>query len=265
MSINKEQNIIETPEVTEAPSVTPEEFNEVPETTPELKSDYEIRIDAKLNSGTWTAEEGQIARKLFTSPVKPLKTLRNANLKVSSSVGKLLSVPLCVGLYESPEELVYLNYNLQIGYGPLANLDNSGNCIFNGDTDFQKMVLDGYPTNRATAIYLQREKLEEKGSIERTPFGIEIQDKSMRNAKNKGELVAAIKNILSPNRPTNNAVSSIDLCKSMKSIKEKLDKFIARKSEFKLTDPDANSDIVDFLDSIIELAPQLKKLVNDNK
>ncbi len=293
-NVKKEKDITDTPEVTENPEITPEDMKKAPEVettnpeafiskigahlfnkssntpevvTPDLKEDFVIRIDGKVSSGVWTEDDGIKAKKLFMSTQKSLSTRRNASLRVSSGVSHLLKEPTYVnGLYETPEELVELAFNLRIGFGDLANLDNSGNCIFNEDKDFQKLVLDGYPTNRAKELYLKRKKLEEKDAIIRTPFGIELRDKTLQNAKNLGEFKASIRNILNPKSgSSNNSLSSHDIWNSCKSIAGKMGSFIDRSSELNLTDDNKNAEIIEFIDDIMELAPQLRKLVSDNK
>ncbi len=228
--------------------------------------DYEIKIQEQLDAGNWTSEFAGKALVDFARPIKSLKTFRNAGMKISKDVGSIISNTSYVGLYESSDDLTMTCYGLNIGMGPLANIDSSGKCIFKGDKDYVNLVLSGYPTNRAKELYSKSDKLEKVNAISRTPNGVSIDNKSLRNAKNLNELKAGIRNILNPKSgANNNSLSSHDLWNSCKSINGKLSSFIDRQSELNLKDDNKNLETIDFLDSIIELVPQLKKLVLDNK
>lgn len=261
--VKKEQGIIETPEVTEEVKI--EEANPV---TPveNICTDYEIRIQAKVTSGDWTQDDADKAITDFARPVKSLKTFRTTGVKISKSVGAIIANASYVGLYENAEDLTMSCYGLTIGLGPLANIDSNGKCIFKGDKDYVNLVLSGYPVSRAKELYKKSELLEKANAISRTPNGISIDNKSLSDAKNLNELKAGIRNILNPKSGSNNSsLSSHDLWNSCRSIQSKMESFIDRQSELNLTDNNKNIEIVEFLDKIIELAPQLKKLVVDEK
>jgi len=259
--VKKENGIIESPEVTEEIKI---EEPVAPEAN--ICTDYEIRIQAKVTSGDWTQEIADKAITDFERPVKSLKTFRNAGMKVSKSIGDIISNASYVGLYDNAEELTSTCYGLTIGLGPLANIDSNGKCVFKGDKDYVNLVLNGYPVSRAKELYKKSALLEKAEAISRNANGISIDNKSLSDAKNLNELKAGIRNILNPKSGTsNNSLSSHDLWNSCRSITSKMESFIDRQSELNLKDDSKNIEIVEFLDKIIELAPQLKKLVSDNK
>ena len=249
------------PEVTNTPEIT--------ETV--VMTEYERRIMDKVSSEIWTQDKADIAIKVFSAPDKSLKTFRNAGMKVSKNVGTILANSEYVGLFDNAEDLTISCYGLTIGIGPLANIDNTGKCIFKGDNDFQKLVLSGYPTNRAKELFLKRDKLlavDKNGDsvISRSPFGIVINDKSLRDAKNLGELKAGISNILNPKKGSNNgSLSSHNLWASCRSISRKLSELVERQNEINLNDDDKNIEIGNFLSEMQDAIPQLQKLLADKK
>ncbi|KKM19676.1 hypothetical protein LCGC14_1653220 [marine sediment metagenome] len=249
------------PEVTNTPSVTEEV----------IMTEYERRIIDKVSSEVWTQDEADKAIKVFSSIDKTLKTYRNTGMKVSLGIGNILSNNSYVNLFDNAEDLTQSCYGLTIGLGPLANIDNTGKCIFKGDKDFVNLVLSGYPTNRAKELFLKKDKLlaedkHGKSIISRSPFGIEINDKSLKNARNLGELKASIKNILNPNKGSNNgSLSSHNLWTSCRSISKKLAELVDRQSEINLNDDEKNIEIAEFLVEMKEAIPQLQQLLADKK
>lgn len=259
--ITKEKDIIETPEVTEEVKIEDTATSEE-----NICTDYEIRIQAKVTSGDWTQDDADKAITDFARPVKSLKTFRNSGVKISKDVGAIIANASYVGLYDNAEDLASTCYGLTIGLGPLANIDSNGKCVFKGDKDYVNLVLSGYPVTRAKELYKKSSELEKANAISRNANGIQVDNKSLRDAKNLNELKAGIRNILNPKSGANNSsLSSHDLWNSCKSITSKMEGFIDRQSELNLTDNNKNIEIVEFLDKIIELAPQLKKLVQDEK
>lgn len=252
-------------------SITPEIINTPEVTETVMMTEYERRIIDKVSSEVWTQEEADKAIKVFSAPEKSAKTFRNAGMKTGKDVSNILAISEYVGLFDSAEDLVQSCYGLTIGLGPLANLDNNGKCIFKDDKDFVKLVLSGYPTNRAKELFLKKDKLlaedkHGKSILSRTPFGIQINDKSLSDAKNLGELKAGIKNLLNPNKGTSNgSLSSHNLWTSCRSISRKLSELVDRQSEINLNDVDKEIEISEFLAEMKEAIPQLQKMIADKK
>lgn len=236
-----------------------------------IMTEYERRIIDKVSSEAWSQDKADVAIKVFGSIDKSLKIYRNTGMKVSLGIGNILSNNSYVTLFDNAEDLTMSCYGLTIGLGPLANIDNTGKCIFKGDKDFVNLVLSGYPTNRAKELFLKKDKLlaedkHGKSVISRTPFGIQINDKSLRDAKNLGELKAGIKNILNPKKGNDNgSLSSHNLWTSCRSISRKLAELVDRQSEINLNDEEKNIEIAEFLAEMKESIPQLQKLLADKK